>query len=72
MSQLLVSIPPRCSSTSVAALNSSIPFALLKSTVVMDQARLCTSTSKHRQSMYNVWLCSMNPENKQYACRGLN
>lgn len=53
-------IPPLCSSSTNTELNSSIPVASFKSTVVLDQARLCTSTSKHRQSMYNVWLCSIN------------
>lgn len=52
--------PPLWSNSNNTELNSSIPFALFKSTVVLDEASLCTSMSKHRQSMYNVWLCSKN------------
>ena len=58
MRRLFVQPLPQCCSSTNTGINSSIPLALFKSTVVLDEGCLCTSTSKHRQN--SVWPCSIN------------
>lgn len=52
-----------------AELNSSIPFASFKSTVDSDEARLCTSTSKHRRT-YVQCVCAAWTWEQACACAG--